>query len=102
MSLYFAAYNESTKIGLTLFTPLSSRCQKFESSPIFVKKLEIRLYPEFLSTQTCTFSPQICTLGTQTCTLYSTIASKIFALTFLPHSLTTLVDIVLCIHVHKG
>ena len=71
-------------------------------SPIFVMKLEIRLYPEFLSTQTCTFGPQICTLGTQTYTLCSRIASNIFALTFLPHLLTTLVNLVLYIHVHTG
>ena len=38
-----------------------SGCQKYESSPIFVKKLEIKLHSEFLSTLTCTFSPQICT-----------------------------------------
>ena len=78
-----------------------SRCQKYKSSPIFVKELEIRLYLKFLSTQTCTFSPQIYTLGTQTCKLCSTIASNIFALTFLPHLLATSVNLVLCIHVHK-
>ena len=77
-----------------------SRCQKFESSPIFVKKLKIRLYPEFLSSQKCTFGPQICTLGTQTCTLCSRIASNIFALAFLPHLLATLVNLVLYIHEH--
>ena len=48
-----------------------------------------------LSTQTCKFVPQICTLSTQTCTLCSTIASNIFALTFSPHSLSTLVNLVL-------
>ena len=39
-----------------------SGCQKYESSPIFVTKLEVRLYPEFLNTQTCTFGLQICTI----------------------------------------
>ena len=77
-----------------------SRCQKYEYSPIFVKKLKIRFYPEFLSNQICTFGPQICTLGTQTCTLCSTIASNIFALTFLPHLLETLVNLVLYVHEH--
>ena len=77
-----------------------SRCQKYESSPIFVKKLNIRLYPEFLSNQIRTFGPQIRSLGTQTCTLCSTIASNIFALTFLPHLLATLVNLVLYIHGH--
>ena len=77
------------------------RCQKYKSRPIFVKELEIRLYLKFLSTQTCTLSPQIYILGTQTCTLCSTIASNIFALTFLPHLLATSVNLVLCIHVHK-
>ena len=48
-----------------------------------------------LSTQTCKFVSQICTLSTQTCTLCSTIASNIFALTFSPHSLSTLVNLVL-------
>ena len=38
---------------------LYSGCQKYESSPIFVTKLEVRLYPEFLNTQTCTFGLQI-------------------------------------------
>ena len=52
-----------------------SGCQKYESSPIFVTKLEVRLYPEFLNTQTCKFGPQTCTLSTQTCTFCSTIAS---------------------------
>ena len=55
-----------------------SGCQKYESSPIFVTKLEVRLYPEFLNTQTCTFGPQICTLSTLTCTFCSTIASDFF------------------------
>ena len=27
-----------------------SKCQKYESSPVFVKNLEIRLHPGFLST----------------------------------------------------
>ena len=66
-------------------TYIYSGCQKNESSLIFVMKLEIRLHPEFLSTQTCTFGPQICTLGSQTCTLCFTIASDIFASTFLPN-----------------
>ena len=62
-----------------------SVCQKYESSPIFVKIPEMRLYEEFSCTQTCsTFGPQICTLSTRTCTLWSTIAFDIFALTFLP------------------
>ena len=52
-----------------------SGCQKYESSPIFVTKLEVRLYPEFLNTQTCTFGPRICTLSTRTGTFCSTIAS---------------------------
>ena len=60
-----------------------SGCQKYESSPIFVMKLEIRLYPKFLTTQTCTFDPQICTLNTRLCTLCFMIASNIFALTLL-------------------
>ena len=83
-----------------IYIYIYSRCQKFESSPIFVKKLKIRLYLEFLSSQKCTFGPQICTLGTQTCTLCSTIASNIFALAFLPHLLATLVNLVLYIHEH--
>ena len=72
-----------------------SGCQKYEPSLIFVMKQEIESHPEFLNTQTCTFGPQICTLGTQTCTLCFTIASDIFASTFLPHSLTTLKNLVL-------
>ena len=72
-----------------IYTHTYSRCQKYESSPIFAKKLEIRLYPKFLSTQTCTFVSQICTLRTQTCKLCSTIASNIFALTFLPSPVQT-------------
>ena len=71
-------------------------CQKYDSSPIFVKTLEIRLYPE-----TCIFGSQICTLGTQTCTLCSTVDSNIFVLTFLPRLLATLVNSVLYIHEHK-
>ena len=54
-----------------------SGCQKYDSSLIFVIKL----------------GPQICTLGTQTCTLCFTIASDIFASTFLPHSLTTIKEL---------
>ena len=45
---------------------------------------------------------QICTLSTQTCTLCSTIASEIFALTFLPHLLKTLVNLIPYKHEHKG
>ena len=88
-----------------------SKCQKYESSPIFVKKLEIKLYPEFLSTRTCTCGPQICSLSARTCTLWSTIAFDIFALTFLPNLLAnflafignlTLVNLVWYKHEHKG
>ena len=60
---------------------------------VFFKKLEIKLYPEFLSAQACTFGPKICTLSTRTCTLCSTIASDLFALTFLPHLFTMLVNL---------
>ena len=79
-----------------------SGCQKYESSPIFVTKLEIRLYPEFLNTQICTFGPQICTLSTRTSTFCSTIASDFSASTFLPHLLTTLINLVLYKHEHEG
>ena len=76
--------------------------QKYESSPIFVTKLEVRLYPEFLNTQTCTFGLQICTLNTRTCTFCSTIASDFSTLTFLTHLLTTLINLVLYKHEHEG
>ena len=81
-----------------------SGCQKYESSPIFVTKLEVRLYPEFLNTQfqTCTFGLQICTLSTRTCTFCSTIASDFSTLTFLAHLLTTLINLVLYKHEHEG
>ena len=82
-----------SKIDMYFQLFMYSGCQKYESSPIFVKKLGIRQYPEFLSTQTCTFGAQICTctcVSTRTRTLCPTIASNIFALTFLPHLLTTL------------
>ena len=65
-------------------------------------KLEIRLYPEFLNIQICTFGPQICTLSTRTCTFCSTIASDFSASTFLPHLLTTLINLVLYKHEHEG
>ena len=40
-----------TKFGVVFeHKLLYSGCQKNESSPIFLKKLVIRLYPEFLST----------------------------------------------------
>ena len=50
-----------------------------EFSQIFLKKLEIGLYPEFLSSETCMFGPQICKLGlgTQTCILCPTIATTL-------------------------
>ena len=79
-----------------------SGCQKYESSPVFVTKLDIRLYPEFLNTQTCTFRPQICTLSTRTCTFCSTIASDFSTLTFLTHLLTTLINLILYKHEHEG
>ena len=66
-----------------------SGCQKYESSPIVKTHYEVRLYPEFLNTQTCTFGLQICTLSTRTCTFCSTIASDFSTLTFLAHLLTT-------------
>ena len=92
---------DSDQCKILIFSHITySRCQKYESSPIFVKKLNIRLYPEFLSNQIRTFGAQIRSLGTQTCTLCSTIASNIFALTFLPHLLATLVNLVLYIHGH--
>ena len=79
-----------------------SGCQKYESSPIFVTKLEVRLYPEFLNTQTCTFGLQICTLSTRTCIFCSTIASDFSTLTLLAHLLTTLINLVLYKHEHEG
>ena len=53
------------------------QCQKYKFSPIFVKKLEIRLSPDFLRIQTCLFVPQICKLGTQTQIVRSEISSNI-------------------------
>ena len=46
----------------TVTSKRHSRCPKYESSPIFVKKLEIILSPDFLDTQTRTFGPQTCVL----------------------------------------
>ena len=86
------------------FPPLYSGCQKNESSSIFLKKLVIRLYPEYLNLKylnTHIWS-QICTLSTRTCTWCSSIASDIFALTFLPHSLKTLDNLAPYKHEHKG
>ena len=41
---------KTSKIDINIY----SKCQKYNSCPIFVRKLEIRLYPEFLSGQAYT------------------------------------------------
>ena len=59
-SFHWSTWFKNTHTALQISficLPTYSGCQKYESSPIFAKKLEIRLYPEFLSTQTCTFVP---------------------------------------------
>ena len=65
---------------------------------------EIRLHPEILSTQNLHIwsSNMHITVGTQTCTLCSAIASDIPLIFFSPYLLTTLVNLVLYKHEHKG
>ena len=67
-------------VQLYIRNTLGAKAKKYESSPIFVRKLQIRLYLlDFSGAQINTSGPQTCRIGVQTSTLFFAIVCNIFS-----------------------